>query len=266
MSDTPNPSESGVAVARSVAQFFFEVGYGACFADAMIHNDLKPPFELTDAHIEAAFPRSIEAHEDGAEMDRYLALAHAEPRGPEVSREAVARADDDDPCPDGEHCCCCGPGDVCCDCGARLIDLERDIALSRWTDFLDDNPDDLTSPEDLPDHALVTFEQFFEMARDVLPRLALTPSTKIGEGEHVFITSQAAVVGCTAQAVAAASVMALANSTYAEDDATGQHLFDNSETIAGVVLRGLGIDPRARGALPPLGQDIGSQAGEVERG
>lgn len=33
-------------------------------------------------------------------------------------------------------------------------------ALERaWVDFLDANPDDLTSPEDLPDHALVTCEQ-----------------------------------------------------------------------------------------------------------
>lgn len=29
-----------------------------------------------------------------------------------------------------------------------------------WTNFLDANPDDLTSPEDLPDHALMTGEQF----------------------------------------------------------------------------------------------------------
>lgn len=28
-----------------------------------------------------------------------------------------------------------------------------------WTDFLDANPDDVTSPEEYPDHALVTFKQ-----------------------------------------------------------------------------------------------------------
>jgi hypothetical protein len=91
------------------------------------------------------------------------------------------------PCPDGEHCCCCGPGDTCCDCGLKLIDLEREVALARWTDFLDMNPDDLTSPEDLPDHALVTFEQFYEMARDVLPRIpaALTASPPVVEREAI---------------------------------------------------------------------------------
>ena len=62
---------------RSVAQFFFEVGYGACFAEALVQNDMKPPFVLSDEHIEAAWPRSIEAHEDHAEMDRMLALAAA---------------------------------------------------------------------------------------------------------------------------------------------------------------------------------------------
>jgi hypothetical protein len=64
---------------RGIGQFFFEVGYGACFAEALIQNDCKPPFELTDAHIEAAWPRSIDAHEDGAEMDQFLALAKAAP-------------------------------------------------------------------------------------------------------------------------------------------------------------------------------------------
>jgi hypothetical protein len=30
--------------------------------------------------------------------------------------------DDDDPCANGVHCCCCGPGDVCCDCGETMPD------------------------------------------------------------------------------------------------------------------------------------------------
>lgn len=73
---------------------------------------------------------------------------------------------------DCEHCCCCGPGEACCDCGMTMLDLNRDLAIERWTDFLDENPDDLTSPEDWPDHALVTFEQFYEMARSLMPRIA----------------------------------------------------------------------------------------------
>jgi hypothetical protein len=26
----------------------------------------------------------------------------------------------DGPCPNGSHCCCCGPGEPCCDCGERV--------------------------------------------------------------------------------------------------------------------------------------------------
>ena len=59
---------------RSIEQFFFEVGYVACFADAFIKNDVVP-FELTDAIIERAWAIAPEAHEDGAEFDRYLAAA-----------------------------------------------------------------------------------------------------------------------------------------------------------------------------------------------
>lgn len=98
--------------------------------------------------------------------------------------EEPAQEEAVDPCPNGEHCCCCGPGDVCCDCGQTLIDLDRNIALERWRDFLDDNPDDLTSPEDLPDHALVTFEQFFGMARDILPRLTVTLTNASTPADH----------------------------------------------------------------------------------
>jgi hypothetical protein len=77
---------------------------------------------------------------------------------------------------------------------------------------------------------------------------ALQPGTAASTG-GAFVTNLPEVVGCTAQAVAASMVMAHANSAYDEDDWIGQHLFDNSETIAGVVLRGLGIDGRARGTL-----------------
>lgn len=64
---------------RSLAQFFYEVGFASCFAEATIRNDMKPPFELSDALIEAAWPRSIEAYDDGVEMDQRLALADAAP-------------------------------------------------------------------------------------------------------------------------------------------------------------------------------------------
>lgn len=80
-----------------------------------------------------------------------------------------------DPC-SGEHCCCCGPSEVCCDCGATMVDLPREVAEERWRDFLDANPDDLTGPEDLPNHALITFDQFYDMARDLMPRVALSPA------------------------------------------------------------------------------------------
>ena len=33
-----------------------------------------------------------------------------------------------------------------------------------WTSFCDANPDDLTSPEDFPNHALMTCEQFVQFA------------------------------------------------------------------------------------------------------
>lgn len=32
--------------------------------------------------------------------------------------------DDVDPCADGAHCCCCGPGEACCDCG-KIMPAER---------------------------------------------------------------------------------------------------------------------------------------------
>lgn len=37
--------------------------------------------------------------------------------------------------------------------------MNRDRLLSAWTDFLDANPDDVNSPEEYPDHALITFDQ-----------------------------------------------------------------------------------------------------------
>jgi hypothetical protein len=60
---------------RTLAQFFFEVGYGACFADAYIRNGNVVPFQMTDAIVERAWEIAAEAHEDPEEFDRYLALA-----------------------------------------------------------------------------------------------------------------------------------------------------------------------------------------------
>lgn len=45
---------------------------------------------------------------------------------------------------------------------------EKEVLQDVWTDFLDANPDSLTSPEETPDHALVSFANFtflFEEAR-----------------------------------------------------------------------------------------------------
>lgn len=67
------------ALDRSVAQFFFEIGYAACWADAFIQNDQKPPFHLTDAIIERAWQTSYESYEEPAEFDAKLAIANAAP-------------------------------------------------------------------------------------------------------------------------------------------------------------------------------------------
>lgn len=61
---------------RSPAQFFFEIGFAACWAEAFIRAGEKPPFELTDALIEHAWSIAGEAHDDHEEFDRYLALAN----------------------------------------------------------------------------------------------------------------------------------------------------------------------------------------------
>jgi hypothetical protein len=51
-------------------------------------------------------------------------------------------------------------------------EVER-VLSDVWTDFLDANPDDLTSPEELPDHALMTGKQFVHWATEGMARLAL---------------------------------------------------------------------------------------------
>ena len=63
---------------RSPAQFFFEMGFGACFAEAMIRNGNKAPFTLTDAEIERQWAISRDAYDDPAELDAMLArTAHS---------------------------------------------------------------------------------------------------------------------------------------------------------------------------------------------
>jgi hypothetical protein len=44
-------------------------------------------------------------------------------------------------------------------------DFEKAL-LAEWTDFLTANPDDITSPEEYPDHALVTFDQMLTMVNN----------------------------------------------------------------------------------------------------
>jgi hypothetical protein len=71
------------------------------------------------------------------------------------------------------HCCCCGPGEPCCDCGQIMPAIdegERAVLRDVWTDFLNANPDDLTSPEDTPDHALVSLANFVDLFEEARAR------------------------------------------------------------------------------------------------
>jgi hypothetical protein len=85
------------AVERSPAQFFFEVGFGAAYAEAVIQQG-DAPFALSDALIERAWEIAGEAHDDPAEFDRYLAQANASqppapvaaPDGEQQARSIVA--------------------------------------------------------------------------------------------------------------------------------------------------------------------------------
>ncbi|ALH82944.1 hypothetical protein AN936_22075 [Sphingopyxis macrogoltabida] len=62
---------------RSTAQFFFEMGFGACYAEAIIRNSNKIPFALSDAEIERQWAISQEAYDDPAELDEMLAKVSA---------------------------------------------------------------------------------------------------------------------------------------------------------------------------------------------
>lgn len=48
----------------------------------------------------------------------------------------------------------------------------RERLMASWTDFLDANPDDLTSPEDMPNHALMTCDQFVQYATAAVDKSA----------------------------------------------------------------------------------------------
>ncbi len=53
--------------------------------------------------------------------------------------------------------------------GVRFWPIERSLRLIwhlRQAETLDANPDDLTSPDDLPDHALMTGQQFEDWAME----------------------------------------------------------------------------------------------------
>lgn len=62
---------------RGIAQFFFEVGYGACWAEAFIRKD-SPPFHLTDAVVDRAWQMAPDGY-DGDEFEPNKALADAAP-------------------------------------------------------------------------------------------------------------------------------------------------------------------------------------------
>jgi hypothetical protein len=88
---------------RSLAQFFFEVGYSACFADAMVANNRKPPFKLTDALVERAWRIAGEAYEEPAEFDAKLAMTNAAPElyeALEVARGILETLAEDNMSPD----------------------------------------------------------------------------------------------------------------------------------------------------------------------
>jgi hypothetical protein len=93
---------------RTLAQFFFEVGYGAAWADAFMANGQKAAFPLTDEAIERAWAIAPEAHEDAEEWARNQRAADEVPAMAQALREAeklIAEAQE----------ALCGRDDVCAD-------------------------------------------------------------------------------------------------------------------------------------------------------
>lgn len=63
---------------RSLARYFFEQGYFACWADAMAALDAAP-FKLTDEGLDRAWDVTPIARDDYAEFNARLALADVAP-------------------------------------------------------------------------------------------------------------------------------------------------------------------------------------------
>lgn len=60
----------------------------------------------------------------------------------------------------------------------------REFAEREWTGFLDANPDDITSPEEWPDHALITFDQVWDyLIAPCIERALSRPADGIATGE-----------------------------------------------------------------------------------
>lgn len=122
---TENPADD-----RTLAQFFFEIGYGACFAEAYIRNGNVAPFQLTDALVERAWEIAGEAHDDPEEFDRQQTLADAAP-DLLAACEAWDKAEDD-----RNDCASCeneGPWEECGPCSERFCDAidKRHAAIKK---------------------------------------------------------------------------------------------------------------------------------------
>ncbi|RSV15654.1 hypothetical protein CA235_07310 [Sphingomonas sp. ABOLF] len=73
---------------RSPAQFFFETGYFAAFAEACVEIG-KAPFPLSDRIVERAWDVAGEAHDDRAEFDAYLVRANGSATNTPASNDFV---------------------------------------------------------------------------------------------------------------------------------------------------------------------------------
>lgn len=63
---------------RTPAQFFFEMGFAACFAEAVVRNGDCIPFTLVDEDIERQWVISRKAYPDRAELEAMLVRASAQ--------------------------------------------------------------------------------------------------------------------------------------------------------------------------------------------